>query len=79
MVASIDCSDGALAGRVLVMHNNSTHILVALSGCNTQIAADCGTLDEDVELLALLPYGEDDWEPAYKLALKLATAEALER
>ncbi len=92
LVASIDVGLGVGEDngcRVLVLHNHSSHYLIAISHCSTQIAADNGTDDhdwegEEVEFAAALPYfdkGEDEQEllAVYKAALSVAILVAMGR
>jgi len=60
--------------RLFVLHNASTHVLVAEAHAMSEPSA---TVQEPAKLVAAYPYiGEHDWRVAYKLALAEAVRQA---
>lgn len=66
-------------GYVLVMHNNSSHVLVAVAGHDESV--DARDSMQYAVLVASFPYfmEEEDWKVAYRYALMMAMKEAIKR
>lgn len=72
LTASIHYAEGA--GRMLVMHNNSSHVLVASQGHDEAIDDNRWAVLETA-----YPYYDNDYAVAYRYALRRATDLAVMR
>lgn len=72
LTVSIHYAEGA--GRVLVVHNNSSHIIVASQGHDEAIDDNKWAVLE-----AAFPYFDNDYAVVYRVALRLATDLAVSR
>lgn len=89
-VASIDGYTDGEAYRVVVLHNHSTHYLVAEVGTPLEVAMDSGVISdaseptsgEDATLIASYYYGggtQEEIVEYYRQVLKLAVSNATDR